>query len=259
MVESYSGRSWKKALYGPGLGGMTVGLKTNRMRWSPLVSPTLKTARIYIPQSFFREAEEEYRKAGLPFRESERDTLSFSDELVYRMALDLTRAFSLGAPELYAESAAQFLTKHLLSLQNPWLNLSEQSRSAGAISDNRLLRVLDYMREHFRKSLTIAELSREAGSSHFHFVKLFRQKLGITPHRYLVQLRMAAACTMLASSDMRIAEIASACGMDNAAHFTAAFKKHYLQTPTKYREQQQRSRRQLVQDKEFPERGRGTV
>ena len=248
MVESYSGRSWKKAIYGPGLGGMTAGLKTNRLRWSPLVSPSLKTARIYIPQLFFREAEEEYRRAGIGIRESARDTLSFSDDLIYRMSLDLTKASSLGAPELYAESATRFMATHLLSLQNPWLDVSGQSRSAGVLSDIRLLRVLDYMQANFAKALTISELSREAGSSHFHFVKLFREKLGITPHRYLVQLRMTAACTMLAGSDLRVAEIASACGMDNPAHFTAAFKKHYSQTPTEYRENHQRAPRQSNHD-----------
>ena len=235
LVERYSGRVWKKAIFRPGVASMTASSNSSRLRWSSLLTPTIESTRIYIPQSFFQEAQEEYRRAGASVRQDVTDAFSYSDPIVFQIVTSLAQAIPLGAPELYAESATQFLATHLLSQQSPWQQLTEDPRGAEDLTDGRLTRVLDYMQENFGQSLTLAELAEEAGSSRFHFIKLFRQKLGITPHRYLTEIRMTAACTMLTTTDLPVAQIASACGTQSAAQFAAAFKRHFSHTPSAFR------------------------
>ena len=91
------------------------------------------------------------------------------------------------------------------------------------------------MKVHYAEPLSLDQLAAEAGVSRFHFISLFKENVGITPHRYLVQLRMTAAAALLNSRELSILEVALACGYQSAAHFTSAFVQHYSQTPSQYR------------------------
>ena len=235
-LERLLGRSWEKAVHRPGTATMVAGLNGGRIRLSPLSTSVLESVRIYIPQVFFREAVEELRKVSDKRHTEMTNLLFYGDPLLYQVAKSMVRAISFGAPELYAESATNFLATHLLSFQSSWRGLNEDARREEAITDRRLARVLAYMEDNFKKPLSVAELAREAGSSRFHFVKLFREKVGLTPHRHLVQLRMTAAASMLTTTDLTIAQVASACGMQNAAHFAAAFARHFSRTPSAFRQ-----------------------
>jgi AraC family transcriptional regulator len=144
-------------------------------------------------------------------------------------------AAAQGAPELYAESAGQFLASHLLFSERLSQLPMGGYRNFGDLSDKRLERVLDYMQHHCLEPLTLDELSKEAGISRFHFIKKFREKFGTTPHQYLIQLRMAAAATMLKNENRTVAGVAQACGYRSPAQFCGAFRKHYSQNPREYR------------------------
>ena len=78
-------------------------------------------------------------------------------------------------------------------------------------------------------------LSLEAGISKFHFVRLFRTSTGLTPHAFLVGLRMGAARTMLSRTDLSVAAIATRCGYAHAEHFGTAFAKRFGVSPRAFR------------------------
>lgn len=69
----------------------------------------------------------------------------------------------------------------------------------------------------------------------FHFVQIFRKQVGVTPHRYVVDLRMHAAAAMLTETDMSILNVALACGYQSLGHFAAAFRRHFSTSPSDYR------------------------
>ena len=120
-------------------------------------------------------------------------------------------------------------------LHSTWAELLSDDRKPEELNDYRLERVLEFMQHNFAQDLSLAELAREAGISRFHFIKLFRKKCGITPHQYLIKLRMENAAKLLQSGNLRINEIAIRCGYQNAAHFSTAFQKYFAQTPVTYR------------------------
>lgn len=60
-------------------------------------------------------------------------------------------------------------------------------------------------------------------------------KRALTPHRWLVQRRIARACEMLADPRVSVTEIALACGFSSSQHFATAFRKHMGATPSAYR------------------------
>lgn len=234
-VECFSDRSWKSAAYRPGLGGLTAGGKIDRLRWQSKTSKAIEILTIYIPQFFLFAAADEYRRAGTPLRVEQPNVLRFCDPVVSQVGLSLMEAVKVGAPNLYAESAAQFLATHLLSPHSRWSEPSTGTRSPGFLSHRRLQRVLEFMDGHYGEALSLDRLAKEAGVSRFYFVRLFRESFGVTPHRHLVRLRMSAAARMLGSTELGVQEIASRCGYTSANHFSAAFQKHFLRTPSGYR------------------------
>ncbi len=233
-VESFSDGRWRKAVYQPSSVGMTTGGHADRLRWwSPASSA--ESLHLYIPQHFFLGVQDEYKRAGASTRTQPLDSLSFSDPIISQVALSLADAVQSGAPDLYAQSAAQFVAAHLLSAQSGWPDPSQDRRTPGTISDRRLMPVLEYMSAHYAEPLSLDQLAREACVSRFHFGRLFKERVGVTPHHYLVKIRLDAAASLLRDTDTGILEIALACGYGSAAHFTAAFQKHFSQPPSLYR------------------------
>jgi AraC family transcriptional regulator len=139
-----------------------------------------------------------------------------------------------GAPDFYAQAAAQWLAAHLLlgpSAGFEW----RQSLAHERISDYRMVRVLEYVEAHLSERLDLRVLAKEAGISPFHFAALFTKAVGATPHRHVQHLRMQAAKAMLRDTDKSILDIALSCGFGSASHFAAAFRRQFLQSPTEYR------------------------
>ena len=235
QIESYSNGFWKTSVYRPGVGGMTPAGKTDRLRFKSKTSTHVTAVEIHVPQFFLTAAAEEFRRLGTRFRDEPLNGLGFRDPLVYQTAISLEEAMEAGMPNLYAESAAQFLATHLLSQNKRILKRVDETRNPGRISDRRLARVLEFMAAHYAQDLNLAELSKEAGISRFHFILLFKKRIGITPHQHLIKIRMEAAERLLTNTDLSLKEIAVRCGYQNTARLPSGFQKHFGLTPAEYR------------------------
>ena len=234
-VESFSNGRWRKAVYRPSSVSMTMAGHVDRLRWWSLTLAPAESLHLYIPQHFFSSVRDEYRRAGTPAPTQPLDSLSFSDPVISRVALSLADAIQNGAPDLYAQSAAQFLAAHLLCAQTGWPDPFQARRSPGTLSDRRLAHVLEYVSAHYAEPLSLDQLAHEACVSRFHFGRLFKERVGVTPHHYLIKIRLDAAASLLSDTDMSVLEIGLTCGYGSAAHFTAAFRKRFAQPPGSYR------------------------
>jgi len=97
-----------------------------------------------------------------------------------------------------------------------------------------------YIRLHLRGSestkLTLARIAREAGSSSYHFARLFQAYVGETPFGFLRRLRLLEALRMLQEDeDVSVTEVAMAIGYDTAAAFNKAMRKAIDATPSEFR------------------------
>lgn len=226
------GSGWQRWLYDVGTAGVLEGRADERLLLEP--RRPIEIAQLFVPELVFEEVGDAYRRSGHAPPPRVPSAFGFRDATVADAMSALVRALDEGAPNLYAETFAYAVATHLLS--GHWRGGAEADpRTDGRITDSRLARVLEYMSVHFAEPLDLTRLAREAGVSKFHFARLFRERVLTTPHRHLVELRLAAARRMLAATDRRVSEVAFACGYENAAHFGAAFRRRYGVSPGAFR------------------------
>ena len=102
-----------------------------------------------------------------------------------------------------------------------YLDLSDRDDGDG------LLAAMERMRsdEHLRCGLPALE--RESGYSRSHLTRLFRERYGTSPKRYINELRLERARELLISTDIQISEVAEAVGFLSESHFSKVFRERY--------------------------------
>jgi AraC family transcriptional regulator len=91
-------------------------------------------------------------------------------------------------------------------------------RARGQLSGAHLKRIRDYILVHLEQPIEVAALAGIAGRSPFHFSRVFSRTVGMTPHRYVVHLRLRRALEMVRAGNAGLAEIAAATGFADQSH-----------------------------------------
>ena len=99
--------------------------------------------------------------------------------------------------------------------------------------DALLLRAKGYVLAHLEADLSLDEISQAAHLSKYHFLRLFRQQFGITPHQYVLSCRVNAARSAL-EAGVAPTEVAFRYGFTDLSHFNRRFKRIYGKTPYQY-------------------------
>ncbi|MFI5014222.1 MAG: AraC family transcriptional regulator [Hyphomicrobiales bacterium] len=100
--------------------------------------------------------------------------------------------------------------------------------------DERLLtRAIDLMRMRHTDNLRLDDVASAAGLTSFQLIDLFKRMVGLTPHAYLTQIRLHAACRRLRRGEA-LADIAVACGFYDQSALTKHFKRRYGITPLQF-------------------------
>ncbi|UBF30485.1 AraC family transcriptional regulator (plasmid) [Kovacikia minuta CCNUW1] len=117
------------------------------------------------------------------------------------------------------------LLRHYCSTRPRLSNYSE------GLSPSALTLVKDYIRAHLHQDLKLDEIAAIAQLSPYHFLRLFKQRVGITPYQYILRCRIDQAKYLLQRSELTIAEIAVKTGFCDQSHLTRYFKRITGMTP----------------------------
>ena len=87
----------------------------------------------------------------------------------------------------------------------------------------RLRLVQHYIEDHLEERLMLADLAEVASLSPYHFIRSFKQAVGVGPQRYVMRPNEA------------LAEIAQRVGFADQSHLTSIFRREIGTTPGRYR------------------------
>lgn len=96
--------------------------------------------------------------------------------------------------------------------------------------------LLYIFRHQYYKELSLGMIADEIGISKAYLITKFREETGVTPWKYLTDVRLAHAAAYLRGSRKTVQEIAQMVGIDDANYFTKLFRKKYGCSPVTYRE-----------------------
>ena len=103
-------------------------------------------------------------------------------------------------------------------------------------ADRNVLRDLQaWLPEHLELDLSVEELARRAAMSPRHFARAFAAETGVTPARYVEDLRVEAARRLLERTRHQIDDVAATCGFGTAETMRRAFLRSVRVPPSEYR------------------------
>jgi transcriptional regulator GlxA family with amidase domain len=85
------------------------------------------------------------------------------------------------------------------------------------------------------EALGIDEVARIVGISMEHFIRIFRREVKMSPHQYIMRLKIEGATGFLISTSKTVEEISEWFGFKNQFHFSRVFKKCTGLSPSQYR------------------------
>lgn len=111
----------------------------------------------------------------------------------------------------------------------------ESAPSSAKKSLQRMKQILKFVELNYSEKICIATVSDEVGLSESHFMKYFKETMGVSFIEYLKSYRLKMAARLLKCSDDSILAVAESVGFDNLSYFNRAFKKKYGVTPSGFR------------------------
>ena len=110
----------------------------------------------------------------------------------------------------------------------------------------RIVQAKLFIDANFANNIDLNNISDEAIFSKFHFIRLFRNTYGLTPHQYLTKVRIDHSRHLL-SEGMGVAEVCFKVGFESVSSFTGLFKRRIGVSPSVYKANQEKLQIQTKQ------------
>ena len=107
---------------------------------------------------------------------------------------------------------------------------------AQAAEGGKFTRLLAWLADNFAEPLSVEEMAEKAVMSPRNFARVFVAEMGVTPARYLEQIRMEEVVHRMESSGLSLDAAARECGFKGADHLRTVFRKNLGITPREYRQ-----------------------
>lgn len=116
----------------------------------------------------------------------------------------------------------------------------------------QLERVLSYIQQNLHEPLSLSQLASIASYSPYHFSRLFKSSIGLSPHQYVSALRLQRAKHLLLQTNLPIRDIGMEIGQQSLGTFTTRFTEKVGVTPLQFRKSHQQTSTYLQALKDSP-------
>lgn len=157
------------------------------------------------------------------------------DRHIASLILALRADLEDGSPagHLYGDSLITALAVYIQKRYAVFRHRTAQFR--GGMPSARLKRVLEYVDANLGEDISLSALAQVAGMGPHYFCDLFKQSIGLSPHRFVLRQKLERAQKLLRNPKTSVIEISAILGFADQSYFTKVFHKAVGVTPTEFR------------------------
>lgn len=153
---------------------------------------------------------------------------------------ELAQAAAVSGNGLALDEAGLLMAARFVALAGAAASVHSAAGEAGpainpARDRRRAVEAALWLEQHASEPIDLDAVSRQAGLSPFHFLRLFARVLGVTPHQYLVRCRLRAAARLLTDPRISITAIAYDVGFADLSNFVRTFRRAAGVSPREFR------------------------
>jgi AraC family transcriptional regulator len=145
---------------------------------------------------------------------------------------ELAHAAVEGRASVGVDEAALLLAQKVASVV---AGENEKPVKANAGERRRAVEAALWLEANAAEPLGLEDAARQAGLSPYHFLRIFRKALGVTPHQYLLRLRLRRAAKLLVEDGMPVTEVALEAGFADLSNFVRTFGRAAGMSPRRFR------------------------
>jgi AraC family transcriptional regulator len=146
-------------------------------------------------------------------------------------AVSIERASGFPSGQLFLQSIE--VAQAAVLVQTYSLSMRARRRIKGGLTDVCRHNVIDFVRSRISEDISLADMA-VTGLSITHFSHIFKKSMGESPHQFVLRQRVQYAKELLVSLNLRVLDIALACGFKTQQHFARIFREMCGLSPTEY-------------------------
>jgi AraC-like DNA-binding protein len=158
---------------------------------------------------------------------------------------ELAQTAADGNSDLGLDEVGQILASRFVELAS---GKPRKPATPTARDRRRAVEAALWIDDNSHAEIDLEQAARQAELSPFHFLRLFSNVLGVTPHQYLVRSRLRHAARLLTEEDIAITDIAYDVGFGDLSNFVRTFHRAAGMSPTKFR-QASKGERKILQER----------
>ncbi|YAF97960.1 MAG: helix-turn-helix domain-containing protein [Nodularia sp. CChRGM 3473] len=219
--EWKDGSRWRSKVLQPGAFCLQSHAEINLPRWHD----TFEFLAIALDPAFLAHS---FQDVGLAevirFQAKRADVDPVIAQFARQFKTEIESGSYCGA--LYGESLAIAFSLHLLEQYSQHPKSISQPR--GKLTAIQLRELIELIHTNLAEELSLSDLAAHLNLSPFHFARLFKSSLGLSPHQYVLQNRVERAKKLIMvsiSSGLSLTDIALQVGFYDQTHFGKAFKR----------------------------------
>src|SRR5262245_44561618 len=158
---------------------------------------------------------------------------------------ELAQTAADGNSDIGLDEAGQLLASRFIEVVS---GRAARPVTAGLRDRRRAVEAALWIDAQAHRDIGLDDAAEQAGISTFHFLRLFSEVLGVTPHQYLVRSRLRHAARRLADDNSLITDIAYDVGFGDLSNFVRTFHRAAGVSPLKFR-QASKGMRKIFQER----------
>jgi AraC-like DNA-binding protein len=209
--------------------------------------PDISTV-IEFTADFFSEIADQYPRAAWFFKNNDIHSLLLksSPELDYLHN-------SLWRKVQQKKAAGLQMDEMVLDLLDRVIRILTHSGPLPSVPDNlkqfhlgTVERAREYILANFNGDISLQQLAKHCLVSLFHFSRIFKTIMNVSPHQYLAEVRVNHARVLLATTAQSISDISYSCGFNSPEHFATAYRSRFRVNPSAHRKQLTERNRSII-------------